>query len=279
MTSIENLATIASSRSGFALFFDFDGTLVDIAERPDAVFVTAELRDALARLRDTLNGAVALVSGRSLATLDAHFAPFTFDAAGLHGLEVRAGGRVLEREPPSHRLRSAVELLRRRAIEWPLAIVEDKMQSVAIHWRLAPEAETPIRDLIEEMTAALGEDFRVQWGKAVAEILPVGFHKGGAIDVLMELPPFAGRVPIVFGDDVTDEDAFRMVNARGGYSVKIGPEKTAATFRVPHARDVRALVMRWAHQTARDVLQDLKNLDAQTPAATRPPSAGPRDET
>src|SRR5690606_23848579 len=150
-----------------------------------------------------------------------HFAPLVFDAAGLHGLEVRVGGRVLEREPPSHRLRSTVELLRRRAIEWPEAIVEDKVQSVAVHWRLAPEAEKPIRTLLEDVSSVLGEDFHIQRGKAVAEILPVGFRKGGAIDVLMDLPPFAGRTPVVFGDDVTDEDAFRIANARNGYSVKV----------------------------------------------------------
>jgi trehalose 6-phosphate phosphatase len=249
-----------SSPAGTALFFDFDGTLVDIAATPDAVFVSAELRDALARLRDKLDGAVALVSGRSIATLDRHFAPLIFDAAGLHGLEVRVAGRMLEREPSSHRLRSAVEHLRTRVIEWPHAIIEDKIQSVAVHWRLAPDAEAPIRDLLENLLVALGEDFRIQWGKAVAEILPVGYHKGGAIDVLMDLPPFAARTPIVFGDDVTDEDAFRIVNARGGYSVKVGPEQSAATFHLPHARDVRALVMQWAEVLPADILRALKQL-------------------
>ncbi|MDP2357127.1 MAG: trehalose-phosphatase [Beijerinckiaceae bacterium] len=241
-----------------ALFFDFDGTLVDIAATPDAVFVSSELRDALMRLRDKVDGALALVSGRNLATLDAHFAPLVFDAAGLHGLEVRTGGRVLEREPPSHRLRAAVENLRVCAAQWPQAIIEDKSQSVAVHWRLAPESETQIRDRLEEEMVQLGEDFRVQWGKSVAEILPVGFHKGGAIDVLMDLAPFAGRTPIVFGDDVTDEDAFRIVNARGGYSVKIGPEKTAATFRLGNARQVRALILQWSRELPRDVVADLK---------------------
>lgn len=248
----------ASAATPPALFLDFDGTLVDIAATPEAVFVSAELRDMLARLRDKLDGALALVSGRGLATLDRHFAPLVFDAAGLHGLEVRVAGRVLEREPPSHRLRSAVEQLSRRTVEWPETIIEDKTQSVAVHWRLAPEAEQPIRILLEEVSAELGEDFRIQWGKAVAEILPVGFHKGGAIDVLMDLPPFAGRTPVVFGDDVTDEDAFRIVNARGGYSVKVGPEKTAATFRLPHARSVRALLMRWSRDLPADVVSALK---------------------
>jgi trehalose 6-phosphate phosphatase len=98
----------------------------------------------------------------------------------------------------------------------------------------------------------------VQWGKAVAEILPVGFHKGGAIDVLMDAAPFAGRTPIVFGDDLTDEDAFRIVNARGGYSVKIGLEKTAATFRLPSARNMRALIMQWSRKLPRDVVAHLK---------------------
>jgi trehalose 6-phosphate phosphatase len=252
--------TVSPSHPEPALFLDFDGTLVDIAATPDAVYVSEELRGALARLRDRLDGALALVSGRSLAMLDHQFAPLVFDAAGLHGLEVRVAGRVLEREPPSHLLRAAVERLRRSLAEWPDAILEDKTQSVAVHWRLAPDSEKSIRSLLEEIAAELGEDFRVQWGKAVAEILPVGFHKGGAIDVLMDLPPFAGRTPIVFGDDVTDEDAFRVVNARGGYSVKVGPENTAATFRLPHARDVRALLMRWSREFPADAVAELKRL-------------------
>lgn len=258
--TLSRTTSTASRPSPPALFFDFDGTLVDIAATPDGVFVSAHLRNALSRLRERLGGAVALVSGRSIATLDAHFAPFVFDAAGLHGLEVRVGGRILEREPPSHRLRSAVDLLRHRASEWPGAIVEDKGQSVAVHWRLAADAESPIRALLEDVSAALGEDFRIQWGKAVAEILPVGYHKGGAIDVLMDLPPFAGRTPIVFGDDVTDEDAFRIVNARNGYSVKVGPERTAATFRLPHARAVRELLIRWSQNMPDDAVEELRRL-------------------
>lgn len=241
-----------------ALFFDFDGTLVDIAATPEAVFVSDELRDALGAVRDRLGGAVAFVSGRSLATLDAHFAPLVFDAAGLHGLEVRAAGRVLEREPVPQRLRAVADLLRKRIVAWPRALVEDKGQSVAVHWRLAPEAEEPLRELLEEISATLGAGFRIQWGKSVAELLPAGYHKGGAIDVLMELPPFANRTPIVFGDDVTDEDAFRMVNARNGFSVKIGPEDTAATFRLARARDVRALILRWARDMPDDLVRDIK---------------------
>ena len=77
---------------------------------------------------------------------------------------------------------------------------------------------------------------------------------------MMDLPPFAARTPIVFGDDVTDEDAFRIVNARGGYSVKVGPEQSAATFHLPHARDVRALVMQWAEVLPADILRALKQL-------------------
>lgn len=247
-----------SSTGGLALFFDFDGTLVDIAATPDAVFVSPQLRDALMRLRDKVDGALALVSGRNLATLDAHFAPVIFDAAGLHGLEVRVQGRVLERDPPSRRLRATLASLQACVVQWPGALIEDKTQSVAVHWRLAPQAESKIRARVEQEMQRLGADFRVQWGKAVAEILPAGFHKGGAIDVLMDLPPFAGRVPIFIGDDVTDEDAFRIVNARGGYSVKVGPERTAATFRLANARDVRALVMQWANETPRDVVADIK---------------------
>src|SRR4051794_32375072 len=82
-------ALFAAADGPFALFLDFDGTLVEIASRPDAVEVADDLPDLLARLRDRLGGAFAIVSGRPISVLDAYLTPHRFDAAGLHGAEQR----------------------------------------------------------------------------------------------------------------------------------------------------------------------------------------------
>ena len=202
---------------------------------------------------------MALVSGRRIADLDAFLAPHTFDAGGLHGLEVRVAGTRLDRSlsvDPS--LYAMAERLRKRLVEWPGALLEDKFHSLAIHWRMAPEAAAALGDLLEETTAALGAGYRLQKGKAVAEILPAHADKGRAIEMILNEPPYRGRTPIFFGDDVTDEDGFRIVNARGGLSVNVGLRSSAAMFREPDPHFVRTRLARWAKKLPEDFLADLR---------------------
>ncbi len=248
-----------AGRQECALFLDFDGTLVDIAPTPDAVVVSAALRDTLATLRERLGGALALVSGRRIETLDAFFAPLVFDAGGLHGLEIRMGGRMREQQPPGHRerLRAVAQMLERKLLAWPGALVEDKAHTLAVHWRLAPDLGPQMLEWLEEIAATLGPGFRIQRGKAVAEILPAHADKGCAIAAFLEKAPFAGRTPIFFGDDVTDEDGFRIVNAHGGYSVSVGQIRSAATFRLPDPHAVRERLARWAQDFPGDLVADL----------------------
>jgi len=204
--------------TGHALFLDFDGTLVDIAPMPDAVRVEAGLPHTLDALRQRLGGALAIVSGRRIESLDAFLAPIVFDAAGLHGAEIRAGGRMLERPASDHdALRAAATSLRERLRAWPGAFVEDKEQTLAVHWRLAPQAGPALTCMMEETLAGLGAGWRLQAGKAVAEILPAWADKGAAVETLLDTPAYRGRTPIFFGDDKTDEDAIRIVQARGRF--------------------------------------------------------------
>ncbi|HST94560.1 MAG TPA: trehalose-phosphatase, partial [Microvirga sp.] len=129
------------NEAGWALFLDFDGTLVEIAERPDAVVVPADLGRTLQSLRDRLGGAMALVTGRSIAVIDGFLAPDRFDVAGLHGAEYRLAGGLFPCRPEEHPdLRRAIEELEERFAAEAGVLIEDKGCSVALHWRLAPEA-------------------------------------------------------------------------------------------------------------------------------------------
>ncbi|MHA1108606.1 MAG: trehalose-phosphatase [Alphaproteobacteria bacterium] len=218
----------------WALFLDVDGTLVEFAPTPDAVKVGRRLVDLLDRLNATLGGAVALVSGRPIAKLDELFAPLRLPAAGNHGLERRDMSGNLTApgvEPASlDPVRSAFE---RFADENIGIVVEDKGASVALHYRLAPEAAAAVESLADDVLRDLGPGFRIQRGKMLVELRPDGADKGSAIESFMADPPFAGRVPVFIGDDVTDEDGFAAVNRMGGFSIRVGrPNGSVAGWRV-----------------------------------------------
>ena len=224
--------------AAWALFLDLDGTLIELATTPDAVVVPRKLRGILSACAEAFDGAVAIVSGRPIAALDALLDPLRLPAAGLHGLELRMPDGTLEQVA-----RRAAGLAGLRARFLSLAredarlVVEDKGSSLALHFRRAPERERELRELVAG--AATGHDgHHVMHGKMVLEVRPSHADKGTAIVRLLAMPPFAGRRPIFAGDDITDEDGFAAVNRLGGISLKVGEGDTGAMFRVP---DVDAL--------------------------------------
>jgi trehalose 6-phosphate phosphatase len=229
-----------------ALFLDFDGTLVDIAERPEAIVVEPMLPGILARLRDRLDGALAVISGRPLAFLDERLGPQRFDAAGMHGLEYRLRGETKPCRPEDHpALRRAVPGLE-RALRPIGALLEDKGCSVAVHWRQVPEHADEAKRIAQAVATDLGAAYRIQWGKAVAEILPAAAGKGRVIERFLDEPPFRGRMPVFVGDDLTDEDGFRTVNARSGFSVRVGDGPTVARARIGTPARLRHCLSVWA---------------------------------
>ena len=237
-----------SETADYALFLDFDGTLVEIAPRPDAVQVDPGLVSVLERLRDRLGGALAIVTGRPVAVIDEFLAPARFDVAGLHGVERRMDGQRSGGRPEDHpALRAGVERLQAETARYEAVLIEDKGASVAVHWRLAAPADAEAAEAIVKAVAAdLGSAYRLQLGKAVGEIVPASATKGHAIRAFLEAPPYAGRRAIFLGDDRTDEIAFASVNEDGGIGVRIGDGETVAPYRLATPADVRALLAAWA---------------------------------
>ncbi len=235
--------------AGWALLLDFDGTLVDLAATPDAVVVEPGLPAALRALHDALGGAVALVTGRTVADIDAFLPDLGIDICGLHGLERRIGGH-LSRPAGLAELGPEIDALRVRLAGCPGVLVEDKRVGVAVHWRLAPEQEAEAVAALSALAARLGPGYRIQEGKAVREIVPAAAGKGKAIGALMERPPYLGRRPVFAGDDRTDEHGFLVVDAIGGRSIKVGPGATEARCRVPSAAAFRHWLFAWAAGTA-----------------------------
>ena len=205
-----------------ALLFDVDGTLIDIAPRPDAVVVPDDLRQSLALLAKATDGALALVSGRPIADLDRLFAPLVLPAIGGHGAEMRrTPGQAVEASAPlPEGLRR--QLAAARAID-PGILIEDKGYSLALHYRVAPQAQTRLRRHIDSVCAKFpGEALEVLLGKALFEVKRPGISKGEAVGRLMARAPFAGRRPVFVGDDVTDESVFAQLPALGGMGFAVG---------------------------------------------------------
>jgi len=231
-----------------ALFLDFDGTLAEIAPRPDAVVVEPGLVEILERLRGRLGGALAIVTGRPVSVIDGFLEPSRLDAAGLHGVERRLDGALSGGSAEDHPdLRRQVARLQAESAALPNVLIEDKGASVAVHWRLASAEDADRAEaLVQAAAEALGAGYRLQLGKAVGEIVPAQATKAHAIRAFMEQMPYRGRIPVFFGDDRTDEIAFASVNADGGIAVRVGDGDTVAKRRLPDPAAVRALLRSWA---------------------------------
>ncbi|MBX3703125.1 MAG: trehalose-phosphatase [Steroidobacteraceae bacterium] len=231
-------------RSTAALYLDFDGTLADIALHPDEVLVSEPLPQLLLALRERLAGAVAVVTGRRLAAVDAMIAPARLAGSGLHGAEIRASGDAaaqLHADPAG--AGPLAQALRQRFAGDPRIYVEDKGAAVALHYRQAPECERQCRAAMHELAPA--GRFDVTEGSRVIEARPRGADKGAALAALARLPPFAGRNPVFVGDDATDEDGFRAAAGMGGFGVKVGPGPTAARYRIAEV----GAVHEWLHDS------------------------------
>lgn len=228
--------------SGTALLLDVDGTLLDIAATPNGVVVPNTLRSTLRDLLAKSGGAVALVSGRSIDTLDRLFAPLKAPAVGGHGAEMRLcnNGPVVKRRPPllSDALRERLHAL--TAID-PRLLIEDKPHSIAVHYRLAPNKEGLLK---KEVAAILAEEpseeMEILPGKAVIEIKPKEFNKGAAVVELMTHPPFTGRAPLFIGDDTTDESVFAILPELSGTGFSVERQIEGADGVIPSPEHVRS---------------------------------------
>jgi trehalose 6-phosphate phosphatase len=225
------------------LFLDVDGTLIEFTDTPSPTLVDAAVKDLLAQVSRRLSGALALISGREIATMDQLFAPLRLPAAGLHGVERRDASGALHGtsslDPRLDRVREAFVLL---ANSYPGTIIEDKGRNIAVHYRLAPQFGELLRRSVAAITAPLADDYQLQDGLLMVEIKPRGYTKGSAVHAFMREPPFAGRRPIFVGDDLTDRDGFAAVEAQGGVSIGVG-DRVQGRYQLDDVRSVR----RWLH--------------------------------
>lgn len=224
----------------FALFLDFDGTFVDLALHPDDVVVGPRTKRMLKLVFQKLSGAVAIVSGRSIADLDQRLSPVRLPMAGVHGLERRDSAGLLQVAHIDH---DAVAGLRaeihRFAEALPGLHVEDKPGSVTLHYRARPELEGHCHAAMRESADRIG-GFSLLRGKMVIEAKVGRANKASAVAAFMAEPPFCGRRPVFAGDDVTDEDAFAEIAGMKGIAIKVGGGATRAAYRAENPNQFRA---------------------------------------
>jgi trehalose 6-phosphate phosphatase len=204
-----------------ALLLDLDGTLLDIAPTPDAVVVPGGLPETLRRLRSALDDAVAIITGRPVEQAEALLPDSVFAIAGEHGGAIRfAPAAPITRAPlpapPEEWLAAAAALVAAH----PGTLLERKSHSFAVHYRLAPEAGPAVEAALRAILGATAGHVLLP-AKMAFEVKPRGADKGRAVAALLGRPPFAGRVPVFVGDDVTDVDAIRAAEAAGGIGLLV----------------------------------------------------------
>lgn len=229
-----------------ALFLDFDGTLADIAPRPEAVHVEPSVLISLQRLHTRLDGAVAIITGRTFEEVQRFLHPLRLAGAYEHGAIRKAstGESTQATIPLLDKVRAASEAL---LTQHPQLIVEQKHSSVAVHYRGAPALHGEVAKRLGEV-ADQDPELQMLRGKMVIEIKSARVGKGHAIAAFMQEEPFQGRTPVFVGDDVTDESGFETVQALGGAGIKIGEGTTAARHRMPSPSALRQWLQSAADQ-------------------------------
>ena len=231
---------IAIDVASAALFLDVDGTLLEIRDRPESVSADSGLIELLDTLSSRVDGALSLVSGRSIADIDRIFAPAKFPAAGSHGAELRVHPSDDVDIATTALPTGVLSRLSKFSASHEGLLLERKSGGASLHYRMAPELKAQCRQLIDELMNEIGQEFRLIPGKMVFELAPRGHNKGKAIAAMMNRKPFVGRRPVFVGDDVTDEDGFRTVNALRGVSVRVGEHRdSAAAYSLGSVADVR----------------------------------------
>lgn len=224
----------------WAFFLDVDGTLIDIADTPDAARVDAALLNLIAQLHRLSGGAVALVSGRALSDLDARIGGLRIPLAGQHGLERRdAAGRLwihAASPEPKLAIKKALEPILARH---PSLLLEDKGLTLALHYRRAPSLAAYVHRLMGRFVREVNEGLELQRGKRVVEVKPAGIDKGTAVAEFLREPPFLMRRPVFIGDDINDEHGFSEVNRLDGISIRVGRGSTCAHYRLSDVTAVR----------------------------------------
>jgi len=244
--TVSHLVPPPNPTDQLSVFLDLDGVLAPLAPTPDAVGPVPERSRILRELIERMEQRVAIISGRTLDEIDRITDDQAGAASGIHGLEWRLAQEQVFRTPADPSIQVVIQALYEFAAEHPGVLVEDKGMSAGLHYRQAPHVEVEAVDLALRLCAETG--LELQPGALVLELKTPGSNKGLALERFMQHLPFAAGIPIMIGDDLTDEYGFEAAVKLGGFGILVGPErKTSARYRLDAVPDV----LRWLDQLGR----------------------------
>jgi trehalose 6-phosphate phosphatase len=242
------IARQVNEASQTLLFLDYDGTLTPIVARPEMAVLSSQARQVLKQISRHRLFKLAIISGRSLSEIRTLLALENIAYAGNHGLEIECPpeycqGRGAETTTFAHpiakefqpRLERLEQRLRKRFAGIDGIVIQNKGLSLSVHYRLVEETRVErIRQLFSEAIESedVKDKLQVTKGKKVLEVRPpIDWNKGKAIEWLLQLYGTRGSLPIFAGDDLTDEDGFRIMNKIGGISIFVGKNKASSNAR------------------------------------------------
>jgi trehalose 6-phosphate phosphatase len=231
------------------LFLDYDGTLTPIARSPDEARMPASTRKLLQDLTGLSRVRLAVISGRSLRDIERQVRLKGIVYAGNHGLDIEAPGTAGLRLVPlsaTKTMRTVYKDLKHALSGITGILLEDKGAILSIHYRLASREQVKImRAVIKRVLYPFiaQKKLKLSAGKKVIDVKPpVEWSKGHAVSWILETAKklFQNKkiMPVYFGDDITDEDAFRRIG-RNGMTIRVGrSKKTSAQYRLKNTREV-----------------------------------------
>lgn len=227
--------------SHHCLFLDIDGTLIDIARSPQEVFIDPQLIQSLSALVNSMNGAVALVTGRETNFVTQSFTPPIRFYSTLHGNEIHADHSILSSATSSPEFEILKQQTAALLKKFPNTVFEDKGAAFGAHYRNAPQFKSYIHTLMRSAAAEAGENWCLQEGDMVCEIRPSKSNKGLALQKLMQLPQYQNRTPVTIGDDLTDMAMFTQAHHFGGVAIRVGQRLpvSCADYHAEDAQDIR----------------------------------------
>ena len=239
------------------LLFDYDGTLTPIVSRPELALLSPEVKEMLSTLAQKLTYSVGIISGRAMEELKSMVAIDDIYYSGNHGLEIE-GPQLQYINEPALAVQPLIKDLARemaKALEDVTGvIIQEKGLSLSLHYRLvSPEEENTVADAFRRLTRPLLSEGRIKvtTGKKVYEVRPpIDWHKGKAVETIIRKIKSAlsleSVLAVYFGDDTTDEDAFRTLKLPEGWSIYVGKENplSAATHYLESVNEVEKLLSR-----------------------------------
>ncbi|NDP39621.1 MAG: trehalose-phosphatase [Rhodoferax sp.] len=246
LAALDDIKTRMKGRN-LAVFLDYDGTLTPIVQRPELALLSDDMREAVRALAQGCT--VVVMSGRDLPDVQARVGLKDIVYGGSHGFEIRGPqGMHIEQQQGSEFLPQLdlVELgLRQRLGRIPGILVERKKYSIAVHFRLVGESDLDAVEPAVNAVLATHPTLRKTHGKKIFEVQPdIDWDKGRAMIWLLGKLGLeqSDAFVLYLGDDITDEDAFRSLNARGngiGILVRDGPRDTTAQYALDSVEQVR----------------------------------------